>query len=62
MYYLVKMNAKLKKVGFAFSEITLCYVLTGSLENGFDFRFTLKIATKKVLIKYSDELVVAVFF
>ncbi len=61
MYYLVEMSAELKKVGFAFSEITLCSVLAGFLENGFDFRFTLKMATKKVL-KYSDELVVAVFF
>ena len=49
MYYLVKMNAELKKVGFAFSEITLCSVLAGFLENGFDFRFTLKMATKRFL-------------
>ena len=49
MYYHVKMNGELKKVSFAFSKITLCSVLAGLLDNGINFRFTLKIANKKFL-------------
>ena len=48
MYFYVK-NAELIKLGFAFSKVTLCSSLAVFLENGLNFRLTLKTADKKVL-------------
>ena len=47
MYFYVK-NAELIKLGFVFS-VTLCSSLAVFLENGLNFRLTLKTADKKVL-------------
>ena len=38
MYFYVKMNAEFKKLGFAFSKMTLCSALARSLENGMNFK------------------------